>query len=147
MDIAAQSFNNLPVARQSLELQRCCGASNWVACMLDRSPFPDWRTVVQAADEVWNALPQEDWLEAFSHHPKIGDLDSLRAKFAATEAWSQGEQSGVEAATEQVLQGLADGNREYEERFGYIFIVCATGKTASEMLDLLQERIGQKSGG
>jgi 2-oxo-4-hydroxy-4-carboxy-5-ureidoimidazoline decarboxylase len=84
-------------------------------------------------------------LEAFSAHPKIGDINSLRAKYSATRDWSKGEQSGVDSAQEAVLEGLARGNADYEKRFGHIFIVCATGKTAAEMLDILQGRIGNDS--
>jgi 2-oxo-4-hydroxy-4-carboxy-5-ureidoimidazoline decarboxylase len=97
--------------------------------------------VYAAADAIWLKLDRADWLEAFTHHPKIGDMDSLRAKFATTKEWAAGEQSGVNAANEEVLRGLADGNREYEQRFGHIFIVCATGKSAQEMLTLLRARL------
>ncbi len=87
------------------------------------------------------ALAPADWLEAFAAHPKIGDRDALRAKFAATAAWSAIEQAGVDGAPEEVLDALADANDRYHERFGYIFIVCATGKTAEEMLALIRERL------
>ena len=82
-----------------------------------------------------------DWLEAFAAHPRIGDLDALRKKFASTANWCAGEQAGVAAADEAVLTALADGNRAYEARFGYIFIVCATGKSAAEMLAILTARL------
>ena len=86
-------------------------------------------------------MPSQAWLEAFGGHPKIGDLDSLRMRLAGNKQWSAGEQAGVEVANEETLQRLADGNREYEQRFGYVFIVCATGKTAAEMLALLESRL------
>ena len=82
-----------------------------------------------------------DWREAFAHHPKIGDVESLRRKFASTSVWTAGEQSGVVGAEEAVLTALAEGNAAYEARFGYIFIVCATGKSAGEMLEILQTRL------
>ena len=110
--------------------------------MLRRTPFADWAAVKAAADETWWELDREDWLEAFSHHPRIGDIDTLRARFASTGAWASGEQSGVDSASDEVLGGLAEGNRRYEQQFGYIFIVCATGKSAAAMLGLLQERLG-----
>jgi 2-oxo-4-hydroxy-4-carboxy-5-ureidoimidazoline decarboxylase len=109
--------------------------------MLARRPFASVESLYETADKVWIWLYEEDWLEAFTHHPKIGDIDSLRAKFANTKAWAEGEQSGVEAASEEVLQGLAAGNSAYEAKFGYIFIVCATGKSAGEMLAILNSRL------
>jgi 2-oxo-4-hydroxy-4-carboxy-5-ureidoimidazoline decarboxylase len=135
-------LNNLPEAEAIAELTKCCGAHRWVNKMAHRRPFKDATDLLATADDVWEQLGQEDWLEAFTHHPKIGDMDSLRAKFANTKAWAQGEQSGTASASEETLQGLADGNRDYEARFGYIFIVCATGKTADEMLALLRSRLG-----
>ncbi len=86
-------------------------------------------------------MERVDILEAFSHHPRIGDVDSLRKKFATTADWATSEQSGAQAASEAVLRDLAQGNRDYEARFGHIFIVCATGKSAAEMLALLRARI------
>lgn len=141
MHESTDSLNRLSEERQADLLGRCCGSSRWIASMLQRMPFADWPSVQAAADEIWWELDQEDWLEAFSHHPRIGDLDSLRARFASTRTWSSDEQSGVDSASEAVLVGLAQGNRHYEERFGYIFIVCATGKSATAMLKLLQERL------
>ncbi len=87
-----------------------------------------------------------DWLQAFASHPRIGDRDALRAKFAATGAWTAHEQSGVDGAPEDLLGELAEENCRYEARFGYIFIVCATGKTAGEMLALLKERLTNDAG-
>ena len=83
----------------------------------------------------------EDWLEAFKAHPKIGDIDSLAKKYANTKNWSGKEQAGIETASMETLKALAEGNEKYEEKFGYIFIVCATGKTAKEMLTILNSRI------
>ena len=97
-----------------------------------------------AAESLWSDLPLQDWLEAFAAHPRIGDLDSLRKKFATTADWAAAEQSGVAGATETVLLALSKGNRRYEERFGYLFIVCATGKTAPEMHAILERRLGNQ---
>ena len=141
MSEAAVSLNNLPAERRADLLERCCGSGRWVESMLRRVPFADWSAVAAAADAIWRELDREDWLEAFSHHPRIGDIDALRARFASTRTWASGEQSGVDSASEEVLAGLARGNRHYEKRFGYIFIVCATGKSAPAMLTLLQERL------
>jgi 2-oxo-4-hydroxy-4-carboxy-5-ureidoimidazoline decarboxylase len=122
-------------------LTTCCGSSAWVERMLRRRPFGDQTRLEAAAREAWVDLTQTDWLEAFSHHPKIGDRGSLAKRFAATAHLSAQEQSGVDDATAQVLDELAAGNRAYEEKFGYLFIVCATGKSAEEMLAHLRGRL------
>jgi 2-oxo-4-hydroxy-4-carboxy-5-ureidoimidazoline decarboxylase len=123
------------------ELHRCCGSSRWVAKMVSLRPFRTATELYDAAESVWQKLSPEDWKEAFSHHPKIGDLKSVQQRFAATVEWAASEQSGVEGSSEIVLQNLAEGNRLYETKFGYIFIVCAIGKSAHEMLALLQSRM------
>jgi 2-oxo-4-hydroxy-4-carboxy-5-ureidoimidazoline decarboxylase len=122
-------------------LTRCCGSSRWVAGMLAARPFADEASMLAAADRVWATTGDADWLEAFTHHPKIGDRDSLRQKFASTATWAAHEQSGTSSASEDVLTALAEGNAAYEAQNGFIFIVCATGKTAPEMLALLQARL------
>ncbi len=109
--------------------------------MAQRFPFQNKEELFVAAEEIWFKLLPNDWLEAFAHHPKIGDMNSLRAKFASTQQWAAGEQAGVRAASDAVLQALAEGNAQYESKFGYIFIVCATGKSAEEMLAILQTRL------
>ena len=112
--------------------------------MLEKRPFPSIEKIFETANEIWWQLDRKDWLEAFSHHPKIGDLDSLKKKFAGTADLAASEQSSVSTAREETLQALAKGNKEYEEKFGYIFIVCATGKSPEEMLALLQQRLPNK---
>ncbi len=123
------------------ELLRCCGSAMWVEKLIEGRPYVAEAELYNASDRIWQSLKTEDWLEAFSHHPKIGDLESLKTKFASTSDWASGEQGGVALASERVIEELAAGNTAYEEKFGYIFIVCATGKTAGEMLALLQERL------
>ncbi len=142
--LGIEAFNRLEPALAAEELSRCCGSSRWVSEMLKRRPYQDFDDICHAAEALWWSLGREDWLEAFSHHPKIGDIGKLREKFAATAQWAQGEQAGVNAASEETLAALAEGNHLYEERFGYIFIVCATGKSAPEMLTLLQNRLGNE---
>lgn len=122
-------------------LTRCCGSSKWVDGMMAARPFADDAALLAAADRVWAETGEADWLEAFAHHPKIGDRESLRQKFASTATWAANEQSGTSTATEDVLTGLAEGNAAYEQKNGFIFIVCATGKSAPEMLALLQARL------
>lgn len=141
MNRSIDKVNTLePSALQPL-LARCCGSTRWVARMIEQRPFTDWSHLKQLADDICGELEPEDWREAFAQHEKIGDLDRLRARFAPTSSWSEREQAGVQGATEVVLQGLAQGNEDYERKFGYIFIVCATGKSATEMLELLQRRL------
>ena len=122
-------------------LSECCGATRWVAEMLRRRPFGSDEAILAAGRDVWWSLEPSDWREAFTHHPKIGDKEALRSKFADTRALSESEQAEVSSASEAVLDALATGNRDYEERFGFIFIVCATGRGAEEMLALLRARI------
>ena len=122
-------------------LQQCCGSRAWVERMNARRPFGSREAMLRAAHDEWFALTATDWLEAFSHHPRIGDRESLRRRFATTAHLAAREQSGVDHATPDVLTALADGNGRYERKFGFIFIVCATGKTAGEMLRLLESRL------
>ena len=109
--------------------------------MMARRPFGSTGALLAAARDVWGALAPGDWREAFRHHPKIGDQASLQAKFADTRHLAEREQSGVTGATDDVIDALAEANRVYEARFGYIFIVCATGKSAAEMLAILRDRL------
>lgn len=136
-----QDINGLSADVAEAEFARCCGASPWAARMTARRPFASDEELFAASEAIWPLLSDADWREAFSHHPKIGDRESLRAKFAATRVWASGEQSGVQAAPDDLLDALAAGNAAYEARFGYIFVVCATGRTAGEMLALLQARL------
>jgi 2-oxo-4-hydroxy-4-carboxy-5-ureidoimidazoline decarboxylase len=122
-------------------LRTCCGASRWVERMVQRRPFADQATLLAAAREEWFALLEVDWREAFACHPKIGDRDALEHRFASTRHLAAREQHGVNAASEDVLADLADGNRAYENKFGYVFIVCATGRSAAEMLSVLRSRL------
>ena len=141
MTMTPDDFNSLPEAAARDALARCCESRRWMDQVLARRPFGSFDEVLAAADEAFATLEPGDWLEAFSHHPKIGDLEALRTKFATTAGWATGEQSGVSMARETTLAALAEGNRAYEEKFGYIFIVCATGKSADEMLELLERRL------
>jgi len=122
-------------------LTSCCAATAWVDHMLARRPFADDQAVLAAAEEVAATLGESDLLEAFAAHPMIGDVDSLRKKYASTKALAAGEQSGVGGATDETLAELARLNREYRERFGFIFIVFAADKTADEMLAILKSRL------
>jgi 2-oxo-4-hydroxy-4-carboxy-5-ureidoimidazoline decarboxylase len=119
----------------------CCGSGAWVERMLARRPFGSVDALLAAADEVWGALAPDEWLEAFAHHPRIGERQAAAAQGATARGWSAEEQRGATAAADDVKAALAEGNREYERRFGHIYLVCATGKSAPEMLALLRERL------
>lgn len=136
------TLNALSRAAASEALARCCGATRWVQGMLARLPFASHTAMFAAAVEIWAQLGPEDYREAFGHHPEIGsNLEELRQKFAKTADWSQTEQRAALGASEATLLSLRDGNQAYRERFGFSFIVCATGKSAEEMLALLQTRL------
>jgi 2-oxo-4-hydroxy-4-carboxy-5-ureidoimidazoline decarboxylase len=134
-------FNSLDPETAATALTKCCGSSTWVQTMMNARPYASEDDLHHQAVLAWAACRQQDGLEAFSHHPKIGGTAALAEKFASTQTWALGEQASVKTASEAVLQALADGNAAYEEKFGYIFIVCATGKSATEMRALLQERL------
>ncbi len=135
-------FDRLTDEEKSRLLFNCCGSGLWVEKMLTVFPVEDLVDLIEYADEKWEECGKEDFLEAFSHHPKIGDLSALKEKFAATAAWASNEQSGVNQAPEDILEALAEVNEQYERKFGYIFIVCASRKSADEMLALLKARLG-----
>ena len=135
-------LNYLPEPSLAEALQKCCGSSAWVENMLAAFPVADAETLMDEAKTAWNKLDEADWREAFTHHPKIGgDVEALRQKCASTSTWAEGEQAAVKESSQETLEALVRGNEDYERRFGYIFIVCATGKTATEMLALLQARL------
>jgi 2-oxo-4-hydroxy-4-carboxy-5-ureidoimidazoline decarboxylase len=134
-------LNNLPAAARAEALATCCGATAWVAALNQVFPFATTEALYVEADRIWYTLSEADWREAFTHHPKIGDVKALKEKFASTATWAAGEQGAVRQASQATLEELAAGNAAYEHKFGYIFIVCATGKSADEMLALLQARL------
>lgn len=136
-----ERLNNLLQDEARAELTRCCGSSRWVREMVERRPFGSYDELNRVAEEIWWRLNETDWREAFAQHPKIGDIESLRKKFASTASWASSEQSGAANAPEDILQALAEANTQYENTFGYIFIVCATGKNADEMLAILNSRL------
>jgi len=134
-------LDSLPAAEARGILEQCCGSARWVEGMLGRRPFGSPEALRRAAREEWFGLDEAEWRRAFSHHPAIGDREALRTRFARTRDLSVREQAGAADASDAVLEALADGNREYVERFGYIFIVCASGLTAGEMLARLRARL------
>jgi 2-oxo-4-hydroxy-4-carboxy-5-ureidoimidazoline decarboxylase len=134
-------LNALAPATRAEALAACCGAAAWVAMLNEQFPFNSLPALHEAAERTWYNLSEADWREAFTHHPKIGDVTALKEKFASTATWAAGEQGAVRQASDETLAALAAGNAAYEQKFGYIFIVCATGKSAEEMLALLEARL------
>lgn len=136
------SFNRMEKEGVAAALSKCCGATVWVNAMMEYFPFHSQKDLLQKAYDVWfHQCDEKDWLEAFTHHPKIGDIKSLEEKFASTKEWAGSEQASVQKANKHVIAALAKGNEAYEKKFGFIFIVCATGKPAEEMLGLLNDRL------
>ena len=133
----AAYLNSLPVAAARAALGRCCGARHWVEAMLAARPFASDAELLATAERVWWGLGRTDWLEAFAAHPRIGGRGSGRA----TTDWARREQAGADGAAVATLAALAQGNLTYEERFGHVFLISATGKTADEMLGALRGRL------
>jgi OHCU decarboxylase len=130
-------LNHLDRAAAEAAFKRCCGSTAWARAMAAARPFASVDALTSAADATWRSLAPADWLEAFAAHPKIGEQ-------ARGSSWSDREQSGIRSAADDVRRRLASGNAEYESRFGYIFIVCATGKSAAEMLSALETRLSNE---
>jgi allantoicase len=124
------------------ELFSCCGSRAWAGGMADLRPFKSLDDVLAAADAVWRGLTPADWLEAFKAHPRIGEKKAEARQDARARGWSEKEQGALSAAATETLAALAEGNRAYDERFGHIYIVCASGKSADEMLANLRGRLG-----
>ncbi len=123
------------------DLEKCCASKAWIDEMFKRQPFISVPALLKTSEDIWFSLKSPDWLEAFSAHPKIGDVASLKEKFQNTKDWAQSEQGQVKQAPDEVLEELARINQQYQDKFGFIFIVCATGKSAPEMLEILKKRI------
>ncbi len=126
-------MNHLPSGERHEAFLACCASTSWASQMASAPAFSSVTALLRAADRVWRAADRKDWLEAFAAHPKIGEKKAS--------GWAKGEQSGVATASQQALDELAERNREYEARFGFIFIICATGRSANEMLGELRRRL------
>ena len=134
-------FNVMPEDERRKALYACCGSTEWVDKMMKLFPMEELVELLDFAEAQWYTCSDEACLEAFSQHPKIGDMESLQKKFAATAQFASGEQNAVTAAKQEVLKSLQQANQQYEDKFGFIFIVSATGKSAEEMLSILQRRL------
>jgi allantoicase len=134
-------LNSLSTGEAAKELLQCCGSKRWATQMSSARPYENIADVIARANEVWQSLDRDDWLEAFRSHPKIGEKKAAETVSAQARQWSGQEQSGVNTASSDTTNSLATLNREYEQKFGFIFIICATGKTSDEMLAALRERL------
>ena len=135
-------LNQLKHTEAAAELLKCCGSTRWAGEMTAARPFASVEELCEKADAVYESLNEEDWLEAFRAHPKIGGRKAATDQSQQAQSWSAREQSGVANAARETVDELAQKNRDYEARFGFIFIVCATGKSPEEMLTILKSRIG-----
>ena len=134
-------LNSLNKSAAESEFLKCCGSQAWSERMTNRRPFASTNDLIAKADDIWWSLKPEDWLEAFRSHPKIGEKKAARNASEQSRTWSEQEQAGTRNAAPETEQALADLNKEYEQKFGYIFIVCATGKGSEEMLAILRQRM------
>jgi 2-oxo-4-hydroxy-4-carboxy-5-ureidoimidazoline decarboxylase len=139
--VPVPELDELPSAPAAELLRACCGAARWVDAMVGRRPFHTLDALLAEAEDAWWSLEPDDWLEAFAHHPRIGERAGAAPQDARGAAWSAGEQAGAAGAAAGVQDALAAANREYEARFGHIYIVCATGKSAEEMLAIARARL------
>lgn len=127
-------LNRMPARSAADALKLCCGSRRWAEGVTACRPFLDVADLHRAADATSNTLGREDWLEAFRSHPKIGEMKNISG-------WSEKEQQGMTSTADDVRRRLVQLNREYQDRFGFIFIICADGKSGEEMLAQLEERI------
>lgn len=141
MNQTLDRWNELPIDTAAREIMACCGSSAWAQAVTKRRPFADENSLIRASDEVWSELKTPDWMEAFSKHPRIGERKAPQLASAQSATWSAQEQQKVASAGDAVQLALAEANREYERRFNNVFIVCATGKSAPEILQILRRRL------
>ena len=145
MNAALEAWNKADEGEAFDAMIACCGARRWASAMVALRPIGSVLELSEAADRVWSTMSESDWMEAFACHPRIGESATAHAAPKST-AWSSQEQSSVSSAKDRVLAELAAGNSRYEEQFGFTYIVCATGRSAEEMLAILKRRLGGKRG-
>lgn len=138
-------LNSLTAEEAAKELRQCCGSRRWADQMSNDRPYSTLEALITDADQLWWSLTPDDWLEAFRSHPKIGEKKAGDKVSAQSQQWSGQEQAGVSSASQDTVSELAALNRAYEQKFGFIFIICATGKSSDEMLAALTERLRHDS--
>jgi OHCU decarboxylase len=139
--VKIEDLNKLEAPEAESLFRDCCGSRAWAGEMAASRPFASLEDAITRAENIWQALKPADWLEAFAAHPKIGAKKAAPAQQARSAEWSKGEQAGMDETTERVRADLAEANELYFEKFGYIYIVCATGKSAAEMLGICRARL------
>ena len=139
MNAILAAWNKADVATATDAMIACCGAKRWAAAMVALRPVSNVFELSEAADNAWGTMQEADWMEAFACHPRIGERKAHAA--AKSVAWSRQEQSSAASTADGTRAELAAGNALYEERFGFTYIVCATGKSADEMLAILKRRL------
>ena len=139
-------MNSLGHGDAEKEFLKCCGSNQWARQMVDERPFSGVDQMIETSDRIWWSLGPEDWLEAFHSHPKIGEKKAAQRVSEESRVWSEDEQSGIANSARDTMEALAELNRAYEEKFGFIFIVCATGKSSEAMLAILRERLENPAG-
>lgn len=137
-----RQFNELPTEAARAALRECCGSGRWAAAVEAQRPFASRSALLECAETVWWGLDPSDWLEAFRSHPRIGERAAEAGQTRREQDWSAREQAGMDAAVPDVRAAMEVRNREYEARFGHIFIVCAAGRSADEMLRTVEQRLG-----
>lgn len=135
------ALNSIPANSAEEEFLKCCGSRNWAAQLVAARPFDSPSDLSAKGDRIWWSLGPQDWLEAFHSHPKIGEKKAAEATAKEAQEWSADEQSGMNRSAQATVDALADLNQVYEDKFGFIFIVCASGKSSEEMLAILRERL------
>ena len=140
MNPVLERWNNLRPAEAAQEILPCCGSTAWATGMTNRRPIATETDLAAACDEIWWSLSESDWLEAFRSHPRIGE-SAAHSSPARNASWSTEEQRNVGAANRDIKTALAEANRKYEEQFHRIFIVCATNRSAPEILEILHRRL------
>lgn len=136
-----ESLNSLPAAEAEQALLQCCGSTRWAREIANARPYESLESLTRTANDVWWSLEPGDWLEAFRSHPKIGEKRAAADVSAQSRQWSGHEQAALNNASRDTVDSLATLNRAYEQKFGFIFIICATGKTSDQMLSALRDRL------
>jgi 2-oxo-4-hydroxy-4-carboxy-5-ureidoimidazoline decarboxylase len=134
-------WNEMPHEEAARAILPCCGSKTWAASVASERPIRDEASLLATSDAIWRSLSETEWLEAFRSHPRIGESSAEKTVAPQSAAWSAQEQQKAETADEALKMALKWGNREYEHKFGRIFIVCATGKSAGEILEILRRRL------
>ena len=141
MDQSVRRLNQLSADLAEAEFLKCCGSTRWAKLMTEARPFANFEEVSSKADEIWVSLGEDDWFEAFRAHPKIGEGKAAAAQSQQAANWSAQEQSQAQQAAEETKAAIAEGNRIYADQFGFIFIICAPGKSAEQILSSLKARL------